>query len=215
ESGLGIGHLRETMGLGDVIPAMWSECEAADGMHFNAQRYVAIELIDPASTEALPWAAGTTGEIVYTAFTREATPLVRYRSRDHALVVGAGRCRCGRTSPRIRCIGRTDDMLIYKAMNVFPTAIRDLVASSFAGRVEPTLRIWKERKEQVRFDEPLPVDVEAAPAVAAQAYEALAAEIEARVRAQLQVRVAVRVLGPGALPRSVYKSSLFAVRDGT
>jgi phenylacetate-coenzyme A ligase PaaK-like adenylate-forming protein len=211
--GLGVAHLRETMGLGDVIPAMWGECEAEDGMHFNAQRYVAIELIDPASGAVLPWAAGATGEIVYTAFEREATPLVRYRSRDHALVLGVEPCRCGRTSPRIRCIGRTDDMLIYKAMNVFPTAIRDLVARTFAGRVDPALlRIWKEHKDQVRFDAAIPLDVEATAAVRAEAYPQLAAEIEALIRAQLQVRVAPTVLAPGALPRSAYKNSLLAVR---
>jgi phenylacetate-coenzyme A ligase PaaK-like adenylate-forming protein len=86
--------------------------------------------------------------------------MVRYRSRDHALVVGT-RCACGRTSPRIRCIGRTDDMLIYKGMNVFPTAIRDLVAHRFAGQVEPMLRIWKDSREQVRFDAAIPVEIEA------------------------------------------------------
>lgn len=213
--GLGIEHLREAMGLGDVISAMWGECDAEDGMHFNAQRYVAIELIDPASGQVVPWSAGATGEIVYTAFAREATPLVRYRSRDHALVLGADRCSCGRTSPRIRCIGRTDDMLIYKAMNVFPTAIRDLITRAFAGRLDPVLRIWKEHKDQVRFDTPIPIDVEATATVPAEAYARLADEIEALVRGQLQVRVAPTVLAPGTLPRSTYKNSLLAVRGAT
>jgi phenylacetate-coenzyme A ligase PaaK-like adenylate-forming protein len=210
--GLGIAALRETMGLGDVVPAMWSECEQQDGMHFNAQKYVAIELINPASGETLPWAEGASGEVVYTAFDREATPLVRYRSRDHALVTGMG-CACGRTSPRMRCIGRTDDMLIYKGMNVFPTAIRDLVATQFAGQAEPMLRIWKAHKDQVRFDDPLPVDVEAAACVDASRFEALARAVEAEVRAQLQVRIAVKVLEPGGLPKSAYKNSLLAVRE--
>ena len=210
--GLGIAALRETMGLGDVVPAMWSECEQQDGMHFNAQKSVAIELIDPASGETLPWAEGATGEVVYTAFDREATPLVRYRSRDHARVTGMG-CACGRTSPRIRCIGRTDDMLIYKGMNVFPTAIRDLVATRFAGQVEPVLRIWKAHRDQVRFDAALPVEVEAAAGFEPARFEALARAIEAEVRAQLQVRVAVTVLANGTLPKSVYKNSLLAVRE--
>lgn len=209
--GLGITHLREVMGLGDVISAMWGECEAHDGMHFNAQRHVAIELIDPDSGAVLPWQAGATGEIVYTAFARDATPLVRYRSRDHALVTGT-QCRCGRSSPRIRCIGRTDDMLIYKAMNVFPTAIRDLIAQRFAGSVEPMLRIWKEHKDQVRFDDAIPVDVEAAPGLPGTEHAALAQQIEALVRARLQVRIAVTVLAAGSLPRSAYKNSLLAVR---
>jgi phenylacetate-CoA ligase/benzoylacetate-CoA ligase len=212
--GLAIEHLREVMGLGDIIPGMWSECNEHDGMHFNAQKHVAIELIDPDSAEVLPWREGATGEIVYTAFDREATPLWRYRSRDHALVVGVD-CACGRTSPRIRCIGRTDDMLIYKGMNVFPTALRDLVTSRFAGRVEPVLRVWKETKDQVRFDDPIAVDVEAAAGKRTEDYEALGRTIEAEIRSQLQVRVQVQVLPPGTIPRSAYKNSLLAVRGAT
>jgi phenylacetate-CoA ligase/benzoylacetate-CoA ligase len=193
---------------------MWAECEEHDGMHFNAQKHAAIELIDPASGEQIPWREGATGEIVYTTFDREATPMVRYRSRDHALVVGVG-CACGRTSPRIRCIGRTDDMLIYKGMNVFPTALRNLIASTFSGQVEPMLRIWKDRKDQVRFDDPIAIDVEAAPGLAQDQFAGLASAIEAEVRAQLQVRVRVNLLPSGSLPRSAYKNSLLAVRGDT
>ena len=211
--GLGISHLREVMGLGDVIPAMWGECEAHDGMHFNAQRHVAIELIDPANGEIVPWKLGATGEIVYSTFDREATPLVRYRSRDHVLVTGAGSCSCGRTSPRIRCIGRTDDMLIYKGMNVFPSAIRDLIASRFTGRAEPLVRIWKAKSDQVRFDDPIPLDVEAAPALASGGYANLKENIEQEIRAQLQVRVQVTVMNPGTLPRSAYKTPLVFVQE--
>lgn len=210
--GLQISHLREVMGLGDVISAMWGECEAHDGMHFNAQKHVAIEMIDPASGAVLPWKAGATGEIVYTAFTREATPLVRYRSRDHALVTGVDRCSCGRTSPRIRCIGRTDDMLIYKGMNVFPTSIRDLVTEHFGGQVEPMLRIWKAHKDQVRFDDAIPVDVETLPGFDSTLSAGLAQAIEREIRTRFQVRVVVTVLAAGSLPRSAYKNSLLAVR---
>lgn len=213
-NGLQISHLREVMGLGDVISAMWGECQAHDGMHFNAQKYVAIELIDPATGDRLPWERGAKGEIVYTAFTRDATPLVRYRSRDHALVCGVDRCACGRTSPRIRCIGRTDDMLIYKGMNVFPTSIRDLISKRFAGTVEPMLRIWKDDKDQVRFDDAIPVDIEVVPGFDFAQATGLVQAIENEVRAQLQVRVAITVLESGSLPRSVYKNSLLAVRAG-
>jgi phenylacetate-coenzyme A ligase PaaK-like adenylate-forming protein len=126
--------------------------------------------------------------------------------------VVATRCACGRTSPRIRIIGRTDDMLIYKGMNVFPGAIRDLIASHFAGRAAPLLRIWKDRADQVRFDSPIPVEVEAALAMSKEESESLAAGIEAHSRAQLQARLAVTIVPPGTLPRSMYKQSLVAVR---
>ncbi len=212
-NGLAVTHVRDAMGLGDVIPAMWAECEAQDGMHFNAQKHVAIELIDPASGDTMAWREGATGEIVYTTFDRQASPMVRYRSRDHAQVVGMS-CACGRTSPRIRCVGRTDDMIIYKGMNVFPTALRDLISASFAGQVEPILRIWKERADQVRFDHPIAIDIEASPLVPAAQWDGLARSIESAVRSRLQVRVSVNVLRAGELPRSVYKNALLAVRNG-
>ncbi len=210
-AGLGITHLRDTMGLGDVISGMWSECEAQEGMHFNAQRHVAIELIDAATLERIRWREGAEGELVYTAFAREAAPVVRYRSRDHVSVV-ATRCVCGRTSPRIRCIGRTDDMLIYKGMNVFPTSIRACILEVFAKDVEPMMRVWKEYANQVRFDEPIAVDVEASPSLDLGHTDNLAREIEQHVRERLQVRIAVRVVDPGDLEKSVYKNAMLAVR---
>lgn len=210
-AGLDLQHVRDSMGLGDVMPSMWSECEAEDGMHFNAQRYVAVELINPDSGERVQWQEGATGEAVYTTFAREAMPVVRYRSRDHVQVV-AMHCACGRTSPRMRCIGRTDDMLIYKGMNLFPSALRDLVGTQFAGRAAPLLRIWKARADQVRFDDPIPVEIEAEAVLDAEAASALAREIEDLTRARLQVRIAVTLVAPGALPRSMYKQSLVAVQ---
>ena len=212
-SGLRVEHLRETMGLGDVISAMWGECEEGTGMHFNAQRHVAVELIDPVDGTPVAWREGAVGELVYTALARDATPLVRYRSRDHALVTGVDRCACGRTSPRIRCIGRTDDMLIYRGMNVFPTAVRDLLVTNSAGRCEPLVRLWREIPGQVRFDAPIAVEIEAAPATDAAAYVTLARELEELVRARLQVRIALQVVPPGTLPRAVYKSPLLVTRE--
>ena len=210
--GWGLEHACEVMGLGDVMSLLWAECEAEGGMHFCGQRSVAVELIDPASGAVLPWEEGVRGEAVYTTFAREATPVLRYRSADH-LVVTAMSCPCGRTSPRIRCVGRTDDMLIYKAMNVFPSAIRDVVMRRFPGAVEPYLRIWKERADQVRYDTPIPVDVEASPGLAAGRYQEVARAVERELRARLQVRADVTILTPDTLPRTTYKTPLLYVRE--
>jgi phenylacetate-CoA ligase/benzoylacetate-CoA ligase len=209
--GWGLDHACEVMGLGDVMSLLWAECEAEGGMHFCGQRSVAVELIDPASGAVLPWEEGVRGEAVYTTFAREATPVLRYRSADH-LVVTAMSCPCGRTSPRIRCVGRTDDMLIYKAMNVFPSAIRDVVVQRFPDAVEPYLRIWKDRADQVRYDTPIPVDVEASPGLATGRYEEVARAVERELRARLQIRADVTLLIPGALPRTTYKTPLLHVR---
>lgn len=125
-NGWKLEHVHEVMGLGDVMSLLWAECDEEGGMHFSGQRSVAAELIDPGTGTVVPWEEGAEGEAVYTTFSREATPMLRYRSADH-MIVTAMSCRCGRTSPRVRCIGRTDDMLIYRAMNVFPSAIREVV----------------------------------------------------------------------------------------
>jgi phenylacetate-CoA ligase/benzoylacetate-CoA ligase len=212
QRGLSLSHVRETMGLADVLPSMWGECEHGDGMHFNAQRHVAVELIDPDSGAVRPWADGAQGELIYTTFARDATPVVRYRSRDHALVTGTD-CACGRTSPRIRVIGRTDDMLIYKGMNVFPAAIRDVIVERFADRVQPLVRVWKDSADQVRFDTPIAVDVESTQPLEPASCSSLATAIEAAVRGALQARIAVTVLPPGGLPRNAYKNALLAVRE--
>jgi phenylacetate-coenzyme A ligase PaaK-like adenylate-forming protein len=211
-TGWGLDHVHEIMGLGDVLPVLWAECDEEAGMHYCGQRSVIVELIDAETGAAVPWEEGAAGEAVYTTFAREATPALRYRSADHMLVSGVD-CPCGRTSPRVRCIGRTDDMLIYKAMNVFPSAIRDVVVGRLGDRVRPYVRLWKDTADQVRFDDPIPIDVEADDRVTPAAYTDIAATAEAEVRQQLQVRVTATVVAPGTLPRSAYKTPLVGVRD--
>jgi phenylacetate-CoA ligase/benzoylacetate-CoA ligase len=212
-TGWQLDHVNELMGLGDVMSLLWAECDDEGGMHFCGQRSVAVELVDPATGAAVPWQDGVEGEAVYTTFARQATPALRYRSADH-LVITATECPCGRTSPRVRCVGRTDDMLIYKAMNVFPSAIRAVVLDGFAGHVEPYLRIWKDQPNQVRYDTPIPVDIEAAPTLDTGDYDDVAGAIERDLRARLQIRTAVRLVAPGTLPRTAYKTPIVHVRSG-
>ncbi|MGY1620727.1 phenylacetate--CoA ligase family protein [Geodermatophilus sp. SYSU D00965] len=209
----GVTRISEIMGLGDVLPGLWAECPEGGGMHFTGARHVFVELIDPVDGSPVPWAAGADGEAVYTPFTREATPVVRFRSRDH-LHVEATTCPCGRTSPRVRCVGRTDDMLIYKAMNVFPSAIREVVLEECAGEVAGPMRIRKAHATQVRFDDPLPLEVELARPVGNEA-DALRRRIEESVRERLRVRVAVELLDRGSIPVGEYKNSLTYTAERT
>ncbi len=131
EAGWG-ARVTEAMGIGDIGVSLWGECEAQDGMHLGGQGIVHPELIDPATSEARPLDDGAEGELVLTHLRHRAAPLLRFRTRDH-VTVRAGACACGRTGPRIRCIGRTDDMLIVRGVNVFPSAVREVVAG-FAHR---------------------------------------------------------------------------------
>ena len=125
EEGWG-ARVTEAMGIGDIGVSLWGECEAKDGMHFGARGFVHAELIDPEKGTALEMDDGATGELVLTHLQHRAAPLLRFRTRDH-VQVGMSPCSCGRTGPRVRCIGRTDDMLIVRGVNVFPSAIREVV----------------------------------------------------------------------------------------
>lgn len=116
----------EMMGGTDLGVIYWGECAEQDGMHMLCQDHIIVELINPDTNEVIPFEKGVTGELVYTALGREASPVVRFKSGDHIVVTDTD-CGCGRTGPKIRCFGRTDDMLIVRGINVFPSAIQDLV----------------------------------------------------------------------------------------
>ncbi len=206
----GAERISEVMGLGDVMSGLWAECPEGGGMHFTGARNVLVELVDPADGSPVPWSDGAEGEAVYTPFTRQATPVLRFRSRDH-LHVESTTCPCGRTSPRIRCVGRTDDMLIYKAMNVFPSAIREVVLDECADDLAGPMRIRKQSAAQVRFDDPLPLEVELAGSPSDA--DALRHRIEQSIRERLRVRVAVELLAPGAIPVGEYKNALTYVAE--
>jgi phenylacetate-CoA ligase len=179
-------------------------------MHFGGRDFVHVELIDPASGAALPLEDGATGEAVYTALEREAMPLLRFRSRDH-VVVSTKPCSCGRTAPRVRCIGRTDDMLIVRGVNVFPSAIRTVV-NQFAPAVGEVMQVRPSRRG-VQQEPPLRVVVELAPGGAAE--PGFAERIETAIRSVLVVRTRVELVPHGTLPRSEYKSALVSFADAT
>jgi phenylacetate-CoA ligase/benzoylacetate-CoA ligase len=205
----GAETVREIMGLADIMPGMWSECECESGMHFCAQKYVMVELVDPDTGKHLPWEPGVCGEPVYTTLLRDATPIVRYASHDFIRVEGV-ECECGRTSPRIRCIGRVDDMIIYKAMNVFPSAIRDVILKHFEPFTTGYLVVVKDTAQQVRFDDPIPVDVEIIEA--SMHVPNLKKDIENKVRELLTIRINATLVDPGSIGRTVYKTPLVRVR---
>jgi len=202
EEGWG-ARVTEAMGIGDIGVSLWGECEEQAGMHLGARGFVHPELIDPETGAALAWEDGATGELVLTHLRHRAAPLVRFRTRDHVRV-WATPCACGRTSPRVRCIGRTDDMLIVRGVNVFPSAVREVVAA-FAPAVSGHILV-KPPAPGVKQEPPLPVAVELARD--APADDALADAIRERLRNVLVVQTRVELVPWGALGRSEYKSKL-------
>jgi phenylacetate-CoA ligase len=193
----------EAMGIGDIGVSLWGECEHRDGMHLGARGFVHAELIDPASGEVVEMADGARGELVLSHLQHRAAPLLRFRTRDHVHVRMAD-CGCGRTGPRLRCIGRTDDMLIVRGVNLFPSAVREVVGE-FLPRVSGNIRV-RPRTAGVKQDPPLPVAVELARDMPAA--DGLADEIRDRLRSVLVVQTSVDLVPWGSLERSEYKSKL-------
>jgi phenylacetate-CoA ligase len=202
EAGWG-ARVTEAMGIGDIGVSLWGECEEQDGMHLGARGFVHPELIDPGSGEPLPMDDGASGELVLTHLRHRAAPLLRFRTRDH-VEIRTSPCPCGRTGPRLRCIGRTDDMLIVRGVNVFPAAVREVV-SSFAPAVSGHILV-RPQAQGVKQEPPLPVSVELARG--AEPDPALAEAIHERLRSALVVQARVELVPWGSLQRSEYKSKL-------
>ena len=201
EEGWG-ARVTEAMGIGDIGVSLWGECEEQDGMHLGAYGFVHPELIDAVSGEAIAMEDGAAGELVLSHLQHRAAPLLRFRTRDH-VVFKTSPCPCGRAGPRIRCIGRTDDMLIVRGVNVFPSAIREVVGE-FTPAVSGHILV-KPKATGVKQDPPLPVAVEVAPDAAVDADA-----IHSRIRDVLLVQTQIELVPRGSLQRSEYKSRLVA-----
>ncbi|MCP4723368.1 MAG: phenylacetate--CoA ligase [Desulfobacteraceae bacterium] len=119
---------RNFYGLADVGADIAAECGQSKGLHFCAQGALVPELIDPSTLAPIPMAEGAVGEIVFTTINREATPVIRYRVRDMVRVY-TDPCACGRTGFRFHVIGRSDDMIKVKGINVFPGAVKGVIQS--------------------------------------------------------------------------------------
>jgi len=196
-------RVTEAMGIGDVGVSLWGECEEQDGMHLGARGFVHAEVIEPESSVVVEAGDGATGELVLTHLQHRAAPLLRFRTGDH-VTVRTTPCRCGRTGPRIRCIGRTDDMLIVRGVNVFPSAIREVVGA-FAPDISGHILV-KPQAPGVKQSPPLPVSVELARGATAD--DRLAEAIRDQLREILLVQTRVDLVPWGSLPRSEYKSKL-------
>jgi phenylacetate-CoA ligase len=185
-------RVADTYGLGEVWPTLGAQCELRNGFHVSAPDLLVTELVDPETSRALDWEPGATGELVYTHLAREASPLVRFRSGDRAVVLSVG-CACGRGTPRFRLLGRVDDMVVVRGVNIFPSAIERLLAEEL-----PTLRGFA-----VIVDEPIPVPPLA---LAVEAEEEIPRGLARMIRERLQVQVEITALPPGTMTTSEHKT---------
>src|SRR6185503_4972403 len=194
-------------GLSEIMgPGVASECEEAQAGLHGWEDHFLFEVIDPDTGKPVP--EGELGELVITTLTKEALPMLRYRTRDITRL-SSERCECGRTHRRIRRItGRNDDMLIVRGVNVYPSQIEAVLVG--LPDIAPHYQLVLERKGSL--DE-VTVEVEAAQSVAivAEAYIRIAQAARHHIKSMIGISTDVIVKKPGEIPRSQGKA--VRVRD--
>ncbi|PLX37996.1 MAG: CoF synthetase [Hyphomicrobiales bacterium] len=186
-------------GVSDVLCNFAGQSEVDNDLHFVALDVLYPELIDPDTGAVKPFADGESGELVLTHLAKECQPLVRFRSGDIIRVTGTGRARCGRTAPRFRVIGRNDDMVVVRGLNMFPAMV--------AGVLHTFAELSGEYR--IVLDTPPPYDVlpvEAELADGVTASDGLAEAIEHRLKKTLGATAKVTLLPSHSLPRTEGKT---------
>ena len=191
-------------GLTEITgPGVAFECAEQYGMHVNEDFWYP-EIIDPATGTVLP--EGEKGELVITTITKEGTPLIRYRTRDITFIIKE-RCGCGRTTRRIhRLFGRTDDLLIIRGVNVFPSQIEHALME--IQHVEPNYLIIVDRSAQTHLDD-AELHVEVNPEAFSDEtkdMEQLRNKIEATMKSKLGIAIKVKLVEPKSIERSIGKA---------
>ena len=197
----------EVMGIGDVAPSLFGECPHQVGMHFCGMGHVWPELVDPETLETIDIETGAVGELVYTALTREAMPVVRFRGGDIVRIEGTS-CACERTTFRMRVLGRRDDAFKVRGVLVYPTAILSVVGD-FRPRVTGRARVVRDKGE-ISVNPPVPIEVEVSDGRASD--PELAAQIEAAIHAKLVFRGEVTLVPEAEFGESGYKTRLTVSR---
>ncbi len=187
-------------GLSEILgPGVASECLAARAGLHGWEDHFLFETIDPESGAAVP--PGASGELVITTLTKEALPLLRYRTRDITRLETAP-CVCGRTHLRImRVTGRNDDMLIIRGVNVYPSQIEAVLVGFPA--IAPHYQLVIERQGALDH---LTIEVEALAAAGDEAQRNLGEAVRNHVKSLIGVTCAVAIKAPGGIPRSEGKA---------
>jgi phenylacetate-CoA ligase len=202
EANLGI-KAYDIYGLTEIIgPGVSSECEAQDGLHINEDHFYP-EIIDPATGKVLP--LGEKGELVFTTLTKEGTPLIRYRTRDITFLYNDP-CPCGRTTLKMhRLFGRTDDMMIIRGVNVFPSQIEQVLIAIEG--TDPQYQIILTRGESHLDEMEIMVEVQQKFFTdETRGLESLRGKIESEMKSRLGVHAKIKLVEPKTIERSLGKA---------
>lgn len=193
---------RDIYGLSEISgPGVAMECEAKSGSHIQEDHFYA-EIIDTDTLEALPY--GSEGELVFTTLTKTGQPLIRYRTRDITSLNGDV-CSCGRTTVRMNKVrGRSDDMLIIRGVNVFPSQIETAIMN--VSGVEPHYMIYVDRIDNL---DTMEIHIEVNESLFSDTVgniESLRKRIESEIHSNLGIGARVKLVEPMAIPRSEGKA---------
>ena len=203
ENKLGI-KAYDIYGLTEISgPGVSFECAEQSGMHVNEDHFIP-EIIDPETGEVLP--EGEKGELVFTCITKQAFPLLRYRTRD-ICVLSRKKCSCGRTLIKMaKPMGRSDDMLIIRGVNVFPSQIEEVLIAVGGGNITPNYLITIDR---VNNTDTFDLDVEMSEELFSDDVKSIAKvenEIKEKLRSTLGLGVNVHLVNPKTITRSEGKA---------
>ena len=191
-------------GLSEILgPGVSGECEYQEGMHVWEDHFIP-EIIDPDTGEVLP--EGSTGELVFTTITKEGFPLIRYRTRD-ICSLNYEPCKCGRTHVRMRKpTGRSDDMLIIRGVNVFPSQVEEVLLKVSGDNITPNYQIVVDR---VNNNDTFDVNVEMSEKLFAddvKSVERVEGMITEKLRSALGIGAKVHLVNPNTIKRSEGKA---------
>lgn len=193
----------DNYGLSEIIgPGVAGECRERAGLHINEDHFL-VEVIDPDTGEVLP--DGTEGELVFTTLTKEGFPVIRYRTKDIS-VINRERCACGRTTARMRKVsGRTDDMLIIRGVNVFPSQIESVLME--IAEVAPHYLIVVDKKKGYLDDLEVHVELNRDKFTGSfRDLEAVEKKISHKLANVLTVSARVKLVEPKSLERTMGKA---------
>lgn len=194
----GFRAMNANYGVSDALSMFGGECDERDGMHFMGQGKLYVEIIDRESLHVLPVEKGVIGELVLTNLEKEAQPLIRFRSHDLIEIVDHNPCRCGRSSFRFRVIGRSDDLIVVKGINIFPSSIAEIL-SEFLDLTTG--------EYQIVIDSPPPISklavkIEARDAVEQTTYAGIQERLREKIWQTLQLHFEIQIVSEGSLTKT-------------
>lgn len=194
----GIRAVNANYGVSDALSMIGSECRERDGLHFMAQGHLYTELIDPVTLKRIPVIQGALGELVFTNLIKKAQPLIRFRSHDVIEVVSHEKCACGRTGFRFHVIGRSDDLIVVKGVNLFPSSVGE-VLTHFLDRINGEFQIVIASPPPIEY---LKINLEYRKNLSSRELEALKDSIQHKMKNTLFINPVLNFTPEGSLGKS-------------